>query len=140
MMKEKKTFQPLTSKNICEIYNLLRSSHLVSFSLTSDAEHKIESLVSSINSAYFGAAVYPSLEEKSVAYLWFLIKNHPFTDGNKRTACLAFSVICSINNLQPNYRDFSLDELAVFIEQYKPDGHQTAIRLLAGMLFGAKNI
>lgn len=38
----------------------------------------------------FGEDVYPSIEEKSAHLLYFIIKNHPFNDGNKRTAAFSF--------------------------------------------------
>jgi len=34
--------------------------------------------------------VYPSLEEKAAHFLYFVVKNHPFTDGNKRTGAFCF--------------------------------------------------
>jgi hypothetical protein len=47
MTKGKKTFQPLTSKNICEIYNILHDERLVSFQITKEAEDKIDALIAS---------------------------------------------------------------------------------------------
>lgn len=38
----------------------------------------------------FGHEVYPSLEEKAAHLLYFIVKNHPFNDGNKRTGAFAF--------------------------------------------------
>lgn len=70
-----------------------------------------------------------------IAYLYFLIKDHPFTDGNKRTASLVFLTLCDINALFPRYGDFSLDELAVFIEKAKEVDHQKVIKELAKSIF-----
>ena len=137
-MKEKKKFQPLTSKNVCQIYKLLHKSKLVSFPLTQDGIHKVDALVSNINSSYFGNEAYSTYEEKVVAYLYFLVKNHPFVDGNKRTASLSFEVICDLNDLSPYYDDFSLDELVVFIEKIQEQDHQSVIKSLAENLFSDK--
>ena len=38
----------------------------------------------------FGEDVYPSLEEKAAHLLYFIVKNHPFNDGNKRSGAFAF--------------------------------------------------
>ncbi|WP_434352865.1 virulence protein RhuM/Fic/DOC family protein [Psychrobacter sp. HD31] len=38
----------------------------------------------------FGQDAYPTLEEKAAHLLYFIIKNHPFTDGNKRSGAFAF--------------------------------------------------
>jgi|SRR3989344_4400820 len=135
MMQEKKSFQPLTSNDVCQIYELLNKQGLVSFPITEIARNKVDSLVSSITGSYFGHEIYSSVEEKAVAYLYFLIKDHPFTDGNKRTASLTFSTLCELNGLNPYYEEIGLDELAVFIEKIQGSEHHEAIKMLADSLF-----
>ena len=137
-MKEKKIFQPLTSKNVCLIYALLRKRNLVSFDITQDARNRIEALVSNITNVYFGREIYTSFEEKAVAYLFFIIKNHPFVDGNKRTATLVFEVVCYMNNLNPDYSVYNLDALAIFIEKIQEKDHQRVIKQLSDLLFRTK--
>lgn len=135
MTKERRTFLPLTSSGICEAYELLRSDGLVSFPLTSDARTKTDALVANITGTYFGTEIYKSPEEKAVAYLYFLINNHPFTDGNKRTAVLSFRVVCLLNKLEPTFRGFTLDALAVLLEKEEGDHHEI-ISAVASLLFG----
>lgn len=137
MTKEKNKFVSLELNDICEIYLILRKEGYISFPLTQTSTHKIESLVRSVNSSYFGNEIYRSREEKAVAYFYFIIKNHPFVDGNKRTASLAFEVICNLNELKPDYKDTTLDEIAVYIEQSQETNHQDFIRRLAVLLFDA---
>lgn len=38
----------------------------------------------------FGKDVYPTVEGKAAHLLYFVVKNHPFTDGNKRTGAFVF--------------------------------------------------
>ena len=135
MTKGKKTFQPLTSNDICEIYNLLHREGLISFSLTTEASQKIDALVANINGSNYEIANYRSAEEKVVAYLFFLIKNHPFVDGNKRTAVLCFLVLCRINSLETHLEGYDLDELAVFLEGVTGDDYQKAILSVAQNIF-----
>lgn len=135
MTKEKKIFRQLTSSDVCRIYELLHDKGLVSFPITQDARDKIEGLVASVSGSYFGHVSYDTDEAKVVAYLYLLIKDHPFVDGNKRTASLAFEVVCEMNDLDPNYADFGLDALAVFIEKIKEDDHHAVIRQLAEIIF-----
>ncbi|MFA6183594.1 MAG: Fic family protein [Parcubacteria group bacterium] len=135
MTKEKKKFQQLTSENICNIYKLLYKEGLVSFPVEECVTNKIEALISSVNSVYFGKDIYPSHGEKAVAHLYFIIKDHIFVDGNKRTACLSFSVLCELNDLNPKYKNFTLDELAVLLEDYKGKNHQVLIKEVAKLLF-----
>jgi prophage maintenance system killer protein len=134
-MKEKKIFLPLSSKHVCQIYELLLEHKYVSFPVTGDGTNKIESLVSSITSIYFDQEIYTTAEEKAVAYLYFLIKDHPFTDGNKRTACLTFEVLCELNELEPNYKEYSLDVMAIYIEKIQEPDHQSVIKMLSEVLF-----
>src|SRR3989344_9570273 len=135
MTKVKRTYQPITSKNIYQAYELLLDRKLISFPLTQEGRAKIEAIVANINNSYFGTEIYTTIEEKAVAYLYFLIKDHPFTDGNKRTAILIFEVICDINDLNPDFNNFKLDQLAVFIEKIKDDNHQVIINSISNILF-----
>ena len=38
----------------------------------------------------FGREMYPSVEQKAAHLLYFVVKNHPFNDGNKRTGAFVF--------------------------------------------------
>lgn len=40
--------------------------------------------------SFGGEELYPSIEEKAAHLLYFIIKNHPFVDGNKRSGAYAF--------------------------------------------------
>lgn len=50
----------------------------------------LEGIVGNVMQAFAGADVYPSVESKAAHLLYFIIKNHPFVDGNKRTGAYAF--------------------------------------------------
>ncbi|MFA6519606.1 MAG: Fic family protein [Candidatus Paceibacterota bacterium] len=134
MTKEKRTFTPLTSSDVCATYNLLYSQGLVAFPLTREASNRVETIVANIVTPHFGHEEYSSIEEKSVAYLYFLINDHPFTDGNKRTAVLCFLTLCKLNGLEPQFGDFTLDQLAVTLEKINAD-YQHVIRLVVELLF-----
>lgn len=135
MTKGKKKFQPLTLRNICEIYSILYNENLVSFPLTQEAENKIDALVANINGESFGIPHYLTIEEKVVAHLYFIINNHAFTDGNKRTAVLVFRVLCRQNNLHQRLGDYNLDALAVFLEQLEERDHHMIIQAVAKSIF-----
>jgi death-on-curing family protein len=137
MMQEKRTFQPVPPNSVCQIYELLHNSGLVSFPLTVSALDKLEAIVATVTNTYYGHEIYSTIEEKVVAYLYFLIKDHPFTDGNKRTATLVFSVLCELNDLNPSLgnKNPTLDELAVFIEKIQEDDHQSVIKQIAELIF-----
>lgn len=47
-------------------------------------------IVGNVFQSVFGKDAYPTQEEKAAHLLYFVIKNHPFTDGNKRSGAFAF--------------------------------------------------
>ena len=49
-----------------------------------------EGIAGNIMQSFGGKPLYPSVEEKAAHLLYFMVKNHPFTDGNKRSAAFAF--------------------------------------------------
>jgi prophage maintenance system killer protein/prophage antirepressor-like protein len=55
---------------------------------TSDA---LKGIVGNVMQSFGGADLYQSVEEKAVHLLYFVIKNHPFIDGNKRTGAYSFA-------------------------------------------------
>lgn len=59
--------------------------------------HLLESAVSRAFQTVFGEDAYPTILEKSVALFHSLISNHPFHDGNKRTAVSALYVFLLAN-------------------------------------------
>ena len=50
----------------------------------------LEGIVGNVMQSFGGKAVYPSVESKAAHLLYFIIKNHPFVDGNKRSGAYAF--------------------------------------------------
>jgi len=50
----------------------------------------LEGIVGNVMQSFGGQAVYPSVEAKAAHLLYFVIKNHPFVDGNKRSGAYAF--------------------------------------------------
>lgn len=50
----------------------------------------VEGIIGNVFQTAFGKDVYPSTAEKAANLLYFMVKNHPFTDGNKRSGAFAF--------------------------------------------------
>ncbi len=142
MIQERKKFQPTESENILNLYNSLVSEGHIDFPITEKAQKNVDALCYSVNNSHFGKEIYASPEEKSVAYMYFIIKDHPFTDGNKRTSVATFLRSCEINNLPLRFFEIKeeimwelLSELTIFIEEEKTEKHQEAIKFLVSKLF-----
>jgi len=52
-------------------------------------EKVLESAVMAVQATFEGKLLHETIEEVASAYLYYLCQNHPFADGNKRTAILA---------------------------------------------------
>ena len=50
----------------------------------------VEGIVGNVLQSFGGKALYSSVEEKAAHLLYFMVKNHPFVDGNKRSGAFAF--------------------------------------------------
>ena len=50
----------------------------------------LESIIGNIYQSFAGQDIYKSIEEKSANFLYLIVKNHVFTDGNKRIAATLF--------------------------------------------------
>jgi len=104
---------------------------------------KDESFKSSINTIYQtidGNELYPSLEEKAANLLYFITKNHSFTDGNKRIAALIFLYFLEKNSAlyKPNgdkrLADNTLVALTLMIAVSKPDEKETMIKVIVNLI------
>lgn len=62
----------------------------------------LESAVATPQSSFGGKSPYSDAIEIAAAYLFYLCKNHPFIDGNKRTALGACLVFLQLNQIQPH--------------------------------------
>ncbi len=68
-----------------------------------EKDESFKSSISTIFQTYGGVDLYPSIEEKAANLLYFITKNHSFTDGNKRIAAMIFLYFLEINGLLYDY-------------------------------------
>lgn len=135
MMKEKKISQPLSLESVLVAYKTLRDNEAVSFEIPGDGVAKIESVVSTINSSYYGKVPYPTVEMQAAACLYYIIKAHAFVDGNKRVAVLTMKTFCKINRIDILLPLHMLDSLAIFVESFDVTDREDFIQTLAFVLF-----
>ena len=109
------------SEVLCEVYSELFNRGQVSFPLQGIHRNNLDAIVKTVNATYFGRERFQSSEDKAVAYLYLLVKDHALVDGNKRLAILWFSVYCRALKLEPQYLEFTLDQIAVAIERSESD-------------------
>ena len=64
-----------------------------------EKDNSFRSSISTIYQTFDGKDLYPSIEEKAANLLYFITKNHSFTDGNKRIAAFFFLYFLEKNNI-----------------------------------------
>lgn len=65
--------------------NLMQKAEASSLFAQERQEKVLEGIFGNIYQSYAGVDLYPSIESKAVHLLYFIIKDHPFSDGNKRS-------------------------------------------------------
>ena len=77
------------------------------------------------------------MEAKAAHLLYFVIKNHPFSDGNKRSGAFLFVDFLNRNGRllddagQPVINDIGLAALALLVAESNPANKETMIRLIS---------
>lgn len=69
----------------------------------------------------FGQDAYPTLEEKAAALLHSIARNHPFTDGNKRTATVAALFMMLVNGTRMIWDETEALEIIVRVAENQTD-------------------
>lgn len=102
----------------------------------------LAALLGNLDQSVFGEPAYPSVEAKAAHLLYFVIKNHPFADGNKRSGAFLFVDFLHRNGRlldatgQPVINDIGLAALALLVAESDPKQKDTLIRLIMNMLAG----
>jgi death-on-curing protein len=67
----------------------------------------------------FGHELYSTIYDKAAAYLFHIIKNHPFNDGNKRTASMTAYMFLKLNKTAILFSDETYEQLVIDIADGK---------------------
>lgn len=73
----------------------------------------LESAAAMPTASFAGEFLHGSLSAMAAAYLFHICKNHPFTDGNKRTAVVAAEIFLNINGVQLDAANEDLKRLCL---------------------------
>src|SRR5262245_50223206 len=94
-------------------------------------EALLESAVAATQATMMGEALFTDPVEIAAAYLFYLCRNHPFVDGNKRTALAACLVFLSENDLLPDEKldADAWEALTLDVAASRIDREQTTKRL-----------
>ena len=96
----------------------------------------IEGIAGTVMQSFADKAVYATLEEKAAHLLYFMVKNHPFSDGNKRSGAFAFvwflrkTKVKTLRNINPS----ALTALTLLIAESDPKKKDQMVALVTQML------
>lgn len=107
-----------------------------------EKDNSFKSALETIYQTFDGEELYPSIEEKAANLLYFIVKNHAFSDGNKRIAAAMFAWFLERNQFL--YNDFGEKRIAdnalvaftLLIAESKPDEREMIVKVIINLING----
>lgn len=105
-----------------------------------EKDDSFKSSISTIYQTFDGEDLYPSIEEKAANLLYFITKNHSFSDGNKRIAAFLFIYFLEKNGIlydrsgNKRIADNTLVALTLMIAVSKPDEKDTMVKVIVNLI------
>ena len=105
-----------------------------------DNRQALAGILGAIEQTFDGQPLYPTAQLRAAHLLYFVIKDHPFADGNKRIGTLLFLEFLRRNQLllladgQPRIADNGMAALALLIAESAPQQKELMIRLVIALL------
>ena len=100
----------------------------------------VEGIVGNVMQSFGGKNLYPTAEEKAAHLLYFMVKNHPFDDGNKRSGAFAFVWFLRKTKIQgaKNINPSALTALTLLIAESNPKKMNQMTALVTTLLSAKK--
>lgn len=130
----------LTYSEAIELINEWRTIQGGSSLFGNEKDESFKSSLENIYQTYDGVDLYPSLEEKAANLLYFIVKNHSFSDGNKRIAAGLFVYFLDKNHalFRPDYSkrvgDNALVAITIMIAESKPEEKDIMVKLVVNLI------
>lgn len=105
-----------------------------------EKDQGFKSALGTIYQTFGGDELYPSIEEKGANLLYFVVKNHAFSDGNKRIAAALFIYFLGSNGIlyrpdgSKRLADNALVALTLLIAESRPDEKDTIVKVIVNLI------
>ena len=102
----------------------------------------LRGVVATIYQGFGGVDLYPTVQEKAANLLYLVVKDHPLTDGNKRSAAALFVHFLARNQVLDDARGVArisnnaLAAITLMVAMSDPKEKELMIALLVSMLAG----
>ncbi|MFA5454868.1 MAG: RhuM family protein [Sulfurimonas sp.] len=110
-----------------------------------EKDDQLFGIIGNLYQTFGGVELYPSIEDKATHLLYFIIKDHPFNDGNKRTASFLFVYFldkCDYlykENGEKKINDNALTTLTLLVASSQPKEKEILIKLIKHLIFEGGN-
>ncbi|MCM1101883.1 MAG: virulence RhuM family protein [Clostridium sp.] len=106
-----------------------------------EKDNSFKGSIGNIYQSFAGRDIYPTLEEKAANLLYFITKNHSFSDGNKRIAATVFLYFLDKNGVlfvdgNKLIDDHTLVALTIMIAESKPEEKEMMISVIMNCISG----
>lgn len=105
-----------------------------------EKDQGFKSALGAIYQTFGGEELYPSVEEKAGNLLYFIVKNHAFSDGNKRIAAALFIYFLGMNGIlyrpdgSKRLADNALVALTLLIAESRPEEKDTIVKVVVNLI------
>lgn len=134
--KQKRLTEEMCDEMIVELRNSVHGGELFGKRRDDSFNGALETVYQSFD----GKELYPSVAEKAANLLYFVIKDHPFYDGNKRIGSLLFIMFLTINNChltengETKISDRAMTAIALLIAESEPNEKDLVVSLVRKLL------
>jgi DNA ligase (NAD+) len=97
-------------------------------------DNSLKGILGNIEQTFGGEDLYKTTEEKAAHLIYFVIKDHPFSDGNKRIGCFLFLLYLKLQNIIIKINNNGLVALALLVAESHPSHKNLLIRLIVNLL------
>ena len=121
-------------KSIAALKNDLTEKKEATALFGNERDHGLQGVLGNIEQTFGGESLYKTAEERAANLLYFIIKDHPFSDGNKRIGCFIFLLYAKRQNICIKLNDNGLVALALLIAESNPSQKELMVRLIVNLL------
>jgi prophage maintenance system killer protein len=131
-----------TKDILCQLKSNLIDKGEATKLFANEKNNELKGIINNLYQTFGGVELYPSIEDKASNLLYFIIKDHPFNDGNKRSASFMFIYFlnkCDYlykNNGEEKINDNALTVLTLLVATSNPKDKDILIKLIKHLIFG----
>ena len=105
-----------------------------------ERDQALDGILGNLHQTFDGLLLYPTAQARAAHLLYFIIKDHPFADGNKRIGSFVFLLYLQTHGLEhtpegrPRFADNALVALALLVAESEPRQKELMIRLIQHLI------